>query len=127
MSASRLRGLWYALMAMGGLGFGLLGERRPFGQDMLAHPLVVYFAVAAVSLLVLRAVLARPVPELIPERTLLAGCLLGAAAFLLGNWISAHIIGGVLVIMMPPFARYPTQVLRNRLPSARWIKESVHR
>jgi len=90
----RVHGWWYGLMAAGGLGFGLLGERRPFGHDLLAHPLVVYFALAAVGLLVLRAVLARPVPELIPERTLLAGCLFGVAAFLTGNWIGVHVIGG---------------------------------
>jgi len=83
---------WYGLMAAGGLAFGLIGERRPFGQDMLAHPLVVYFALAATGLLILRAALARPVPELIPERTLLAGCVLGAAAFLAGNWISTHVL-----------------------------------
>jgi len=77
-------------MAAGGLAFGLIGERRPFGQDMLAHPLVVYFALAATGLLILRAALARPV--LIPERTLLAGCVLGAAAFLAGNWISTHVL-----------------------------------
>lgn len=92
---TRVYGLWYGLMAAGGLGFGLIGERRPFGPDMLAHPLIVYFALAAVGLLILRAVLARPVPELIPERTLLSGCLLGVAAFLAGNWISTHLIGGV--------------------------------
>ena len=91
----RARGLWYGLMAAGGLAFGLLGERRPFGQDLLAHPLVVYFALAAVGLLILRAALARPVPEVIPERTLLAGCLLGGGAFLAGNWVSVHLIGGV--------------------------------
>jgi hypothetical protein len=91
---SRLHVWWYALMATAGLGFGLIGERRPFGPDMLAHPLVVYFALAAAGLLILRAVLARPVPEFIPERTLLLGCLLGVAVFLAGNWISAHVIGG---------------------------------
>jgi hypothetical protein len=91
----RMHVWWYGLMMAGGLAFGLLGERRPFGQDMLAHPIVVYFALAAVGLLILRAVLGRPVPELIPERTLLAGCLLGVAAFLAGNWIGVHIIGGV--------------------------------
>ena len=92
---NRVHGLWYGLMAAGGLGFGLIGERRPFGADMLAHPLVVYFASAAVGLLILRAVLARPVPELIPERTLLSGCLFGLAAFLAGNWISVHLVAGV--------------------------------
>jgi len=90
-----LQGVWYGLMVAGGLGFGLIGERRPFGQEMLAHPLVVYFAVAAMGLLVMRTVLARPVPEVIPERTLVSGCLIGAAAFLVGNWISAHMIAGL--------------------------------
>jgi len=92
---SRVHGLWYGLMAAGGLGFGLVGERRPFGQDVLAHPLVVYFAIAAAGLMVLRAVLARPVPELIPERTLFVGCLVGVAAFLAGNWINAHVIASM--------------------------------
>jgi hypothetical protein len=92
MSPLGVHGWWYGLMAAGGLGFGLLGERRPFGQDILAHPLVVYFALAAVGLMVLRAVLARPVPEVIPERTLLAGCVIGVAAFLVGNWISVHLL-----------------------------------
>jgi hypothetical protein len=87
---TRLRGAWYGLVMAGGLSFGLLGERRPFGNDMLAHPLVVYFATAAVGLLILRVVLARPVPEVISERQLLAGLLSGAAAFLVGNFISVQ-------------------------------------
>jgi uncharacterized membrane protein YedE/YeeE len=91
---TRLQAWWYGLMLAGGLGFGLIGERRPFGQDMLAHPLVVYFALAAASLLVLRAVLARPVPEVIPERTLVSGCLLGVAAFLAGNFINTYVLAG---------------------------------
>ena len=72
-------------MALGGFGFGLLGDRRPFGTDVLTHPFVIFFAVVAVALLVLRVAGARPVPELIAERALLAGCLLGAAAFLAGG------------------------------------------
>jgi len=87
---TRLLGSWYGLMTAGGFAFGLIGERRPFGQDMLAHPLVVFFVLAAVGLLILRVATARPVPELISERTLMAGCLIGGAAFLAGNWISAH-------------------------------------
>ena len=89
---ARLRGVWYGLVMAGGLGFGLIGERRPFGNDMLAHPLVVYLAVVALGLLILRVVLSRPVPEVIPERVLVAGCLSGAAAYLMGNFISAHIV-----------------------------------
>ena len=79
-------------MALGGYGFGLLGDRRPFGTDVLTHPFVIFFAVVAVALLVLRVAGARPVPELIAERALLAGCLLGAAAFLAGNWAAAHLL-----------------------------------
>ena len=77
-------------MALGGVAFGLLGDRRPFGSA--AHPLVVFFVLAGAALLALRAVLARPVPELIPERALLLGCCVGAAAFLAGNWAAAHLV-----------------------------------
>jgi hypothetical protein len=70
----------------------MIGDRRPFGRDVLAHPLVVFFVVAAAALLVLRIALARPVPELIPERALLTGCLFGGAAYLIGNWIAANLL-----------------------------------
>ena len=80
-------------MLTGGLAFGLLGERRPLGNDILAHPVVLFFMMTVVGLLVLRVVLARPVPEVIPERTLLFGCFAGLAAFLAGNWIAAHVLG----------------------------------
>jgi uncharacterized membrane protein YedE/YeeE len=93
---AKLRSAWYGLVMAGGLGFGLIGERRPFGNDTLAHPLVVYFAAVAVGLLILRVVLARPVPEVIPERVLVAGCLSGVAAFLVGNFVNAHMVGGLM-------------------------------
>ena len=92
MAPPRLQLWWYGLMAAGGLAFGLIGDRRPFGRDVLAHPLVVFFVVAAAALLVMRGALARPVPELIPERALLTGCLFGGAAYLLGNWIAVHLL-----------------------------------
>src|SRR5262245_62136920 len=76
---------WYGLMAAGGLLFGLLGDNRPLGSSVLAHPLVIFFAVVAAALLILRVARARPVPELIPERALVIGCLVGGAAFLAGN------------------------------------------
>jgi hypothetical protein len=93
---AKLRSAWYGLVVAGGLGFGLIGEWRPFGNDTLAHPLVVYFAAVAVGLLILRVVLARPVPEVIPERVLVAGCLSGVAAFLVGNFLSVHMVGGLM-------------------------------
>jgi hypothetical protein len=85
---------WYGAMLIGGLAFGLLGERRPLGNDILAHPVVLFFMATVIGLLVLRGVLARPVPEIIPERTLLFGCFAGLAAFLAGNWIAAYALGG---------------------------------
>jgi hypothetical protein len=91
-AAPRARVWWFAAMALGGFGFGLLGDRRPFGTDVLTHPFVIFFAVVAVALLVLRLACARPVPELIPERALVVGCLVGAAAFLAGNWAAAYLL-----------------------------------
>jgi hypothetical protein len=83
---------WLGLTAFGGFAFGLNAERRPFGDDILAHPLLVFFAIVAIGLLVLRAVLRRPVPEILPERALFAGCMAGAVAFLVGNWIDVNLL-----------------------------------
>ena len=91
--SERLIAGWYGVVAILGLAFGLLGERRPFGEDMLAHPLIIYCLAVAVGLLVLRFVSGRPVPEIIPERALARGCALGLAMFLVGNFVAAHLIG----------------------------------
>ena len=77
-------------MGAGGFGFGLVAERRPFGDDLLAHPLVVYFIVVGLALLALRMALGRPVPDVIPERALVLGCVIGLALFLAGNFIAVH-------------------------------------
>ena len=79
-------------MALGGFVFGLQAERRPFGDAMLAHPIAVFFMIVGAALLLLRVALRRPVPDVLSERVLLAGCLLGVAAFLAGNWLDAHIL-----------------------------------
>jgi hypothetical protein len=88
----RAQAWWYGLMAAGGLGFGLLGDRRPLGSDVLAHPFVLFFIAVAIALLIVRVASARPVPDLVPERALLIGCLLGGAMFLAGNWAAAHVV-----------------------------------
>lgn len=90
----RAQACWYAAMAAGGLVFGLLGDRRPLGGDVFAHPLMLFFILVMIALMAMRIVLARPVPEVVPERALLLGCLAGLAAFLAGNWIAAHILPG---------------------------------
>jgi hypothetical protein len=84
---------WYGAVCVAGFGFGLLGERRPFGQNILAHPFIVYAFVLAAGLLILRIVRRQPVPELIPERALGLGCAAGIALFLAGNFIAAHLVG----------------------------------
>jgi len=83
---------WRVLMIAGGFAFGLFADRRPFGETILTHPVVVFAALAGVGLLILRIVLGRPVPEVIPERALLVGFFLGIAAFLVGNWVGVHLL-----------------------------------
>jgi hypothetical protein len=79
-------------MGLAGFGFGLFADRRPFGDDILVHPLVVFFVLAGLSLLALRVALARPVPEVIPDRVLMLGCVLGLAMFLAGNFVAARLL-----------------------------------
>lgn len=89
----RLSRYWYGAVCVVGLGFGLLGERRPFGQSILAHPFIVYAFLVAAGLLVFRVIRQRPVPELIPEHALGLGCAAGVGVFLAGNFIAAHLVG----------------------------------
>lgn len=79
-------------MIAGGFAFGLFADRRPFGDTFLANPIVVFVAIAGLGLLILRVVLGRPVPEVLPEHAIVVGFLLGIAAFLAGNWIGVHLI-----------------------------------
>jgi hypothetical protein len=87
---SALQTAWFGLMALGGLGFGLIAEHRPFGDGVFAHPLIVFFIVAGAGLLLLRLLLMRPVPEVISDRALLAGCLIGLGTFLIGNFAAVY-------------------------------------
>jgi len=94
-AAGRARPLvwWYGSMALGGLGFGLLAELRPFGDGILVHPVVMFFVLVGIGLLALRVLLAQPVPSVISDRALVTGCAVGLAAFLVGNFLSVHFIG----------------------------------
>ena len=86
----RARVWWYGVMGIVGFGFGLFADRRPFGEDVFAHPLSVFFILVGLALLALRFILTRPVPEVIPDRALMLGCALGLAMFLIGNFVTAH-------------------------------------
>lgn len=91
VNSSRVLTWWFGLMGIGGLLFGTQSERRPFGTDVLAHPVVIFFAVVGAGLLVLRAVLRRPVPDVISDRMLYVGCAIGLLAFFIGNWFATHL------------------------------------
>jgi hypothetical protein len=90
--SGRILTWWFGLMSAAGVAFGTFADQRPFGNDVLEHPLVILFVVVGIGLLVLRVVLRRPVPELIPERLLLFGCFVGLAAFLIGNWLAVNLM-----------------------------------
>ena len=86
---------WFGLMALGGVGFGLYAQERPFGSGMAAHPLVVFFALVAAGLLTLRFLHARPVSQLISWPCLAAGIAIGIVCFVIGSWF------GVSLLNMP--------------------------
>ena len=79
-------------MGLAGFGFALFADLRSFGDGSLVHPLVLFFVLVGLSLLALRVVLARPVPEVIPDRVLMLGCVLGLAMFLAGNFVAARLL-----------------------------------
>ncbi|HEX4553546.1 MAG TPA: hypothetical protein VH249_06145 [Xanthobacteraceae bacterium] len=91
-ASGRVLTWWFGLMSIAGVAFGAFSENRPFGDDVLAHPLIIFFVVVAVGLLGLRVALRRPVPEIISDRLLLIGCLVGLAAFLSGNWLAVNLV-----------------------------------
>jgi drug/metabolite transporter (DMT)-like permease len=83
--SGRILTWWFGLMSVAGMAFGANAD------DILEHPLVILFGVVGAALLALRVALRRPVPEIIPDRLLLAGCLVGLAAFLIGNWLAVNL------------------------------------
>ena len=90
--SGRILTWWFGAMSAAGVLFGVFAEDRPFGNDVLEHPLVIFFAVVAAALLVARFALRRPIPDFIPDRLLLVGCVVGLAAFLIGNWLAVNLL-----------------------------------
>jgi hypothetical protein len=83
---------WFGIVAVGGLGFGAYADQRPFGNGVLAHPLVVLFAFAAAGLLTLRFLHAKPLLQLISAPSLAAGAVIGIACFFIGKWFGVNLI-----------------------------------
>ncbi len=90
MNVERINTWWLGLMLLGGVAFGLYAERRPFGDGVMSHSLIVFFLIVGAALLALRFILGRPVPEIIPERRLMIGCFGALAGFLVGNALAVH-------------------------------------
>jgi hypothetical protein len=84
--------LWFGVMALGGFGFGLLADRRPFGEHVFVNPFVTFFVLVGLGLIALRVLMARPVPEVISDRALVAGCFVGLVLFLVGNFLGVRML-----------------------------------
>jgi hypothetical protein len=83
---------WFGLMAVGGLGFGAYAAERPFGNGVLAYPLVVFFAVVAAGLMTLRFLHVQPLLKLISAPSLAAGAAIAVACFFIGSWFGSNLI-----------------------------------
>jgi hypothetical protein len=83
---------WFGMMAAGGLGFGAYADQRPFGNGVLAHPLVIFFAFVAAGLLTLRFLHAKPLVQLISAPCLATGAVIGIASFFIGNWFGVNLM-----------------------------------
>ncbi len=83
---------WFGLIALGGVGFGVYADERPFGNGLLGHPLIVFFAFVIAGLLTLRFLHARPVLELISAAHLAIGAAIAIACFFVGDWFGANLI-----------------------------------
>ena len=81
-------------MAGGGFAFGLFANKRPLGNGILVHPLVLFFVLVAVALLVLRDRRSRArCPRSFPTARWCYGCCAGLVLFLIGNFFAAHALG----------------------------------
>lgn len=83
---------WFGLTAVGGLLFGAFDDERPFGNGVLAHPLVVLFAFIAAGLLTLRFLHARPLLQLISGHYLAAGTVIAIACFFIASWFGSNLM-----------------------------------
>lgn len=70
---------WFSLMSVGGLAFGLFADRPLFGKGILAHPLVMLFAMAGAGLLILKFLHGEPMQKLISPVSVVAGCIIAVA------------------------------------------------
>jgi hypothetical protein len=82
---------WFAVMSVGGIVVGVFGDQFQVGKSVLGHPLVIFFAVVAGSLLTLAFIYQKPLQKLISPASLVIGCLIGLACYFLGGWFGASL------------------------------------
>jgi predicted lipid-binding transport protein (Tim44 family) len=88
-AALRALSWWLGGMALGGMVFGMYAAQRPFGDGLIKHPLFIFSVLGIVALLILRFAGDRP---LVSDRALIAGVVVGAAAYLLGVWFGVALL-----------------------------------
>ena len=79
-------------MAIGGVGFGFYADRRPFGNGIIAYPLVVFLAFTAAGLMTLSFLHQRPLTKIISWRSLVLGGAIAIGCFLLGRWFGPSLM-----------------------------------
>ena len=85
---------WYGLMALGRAWASACSPTAGrSATDILVHPLVMFFIlVGARAAGAARRCWRGRCPEVISDRALIAGCVVGLAAFLAGNFVGAHVL-----------------------------------
>ena len=82
---------WFGLMSVGGLASGLFADRPLFGRGLLAHPLVMLFAIAGAGLLILKFLHREPMRKLISPVSVIAGCVIAVACYFTGRWFGVSL------------------------------------
>jgi hypothetical protein len=82
---------WFGVMSVGGLAFGLFADRPLFGKGILAHPLVMLFAMAGAGLLILKFLHGEPMRKLISPVSVIAGCIIAVVCYFIGRWFGVSL------------------------------------
>lgn len=86
---------WYGLMSVGSLALGLFAERPSLAKGLfshtLGHPLVVFFALVAAGLMMLKFLHQQPMRNLVSPVNLVAGFLIAVACYFMGEWFGSSL------------------------------------
>lgn len=77
-------------MSIGGLALGLLSRDYTFAKGVLAHPLVIFFAMVATGLMTLRF-LHGGLLKVISATSLVVGFVIAIACYFIGVWFAVSL------------------------------------